>query len=635
MFGILLFVYSLALGWLAARRLFRGQPFLVRIWAGILFGLAGLMWGVIPFAFLFGFSAAAHAGGLFLWTMIVLLILRYVPAGPRVPEPKGLPPILLAGIVFFTSVIFAMMFRHTLFPRADGLYAGPGTYGDLPMHLGIITGIAEQKSFPPDYFFFPGIRLAYPFLVDSLSSTLHLAGLPLRPAVLLPSFFLTLTVAAGFLILAQEILRRAGSSLLAGLLFFFNGGFGFVYFMEGLKKDPQSFTRLFTGGHMTPNSWGKMNLCLWNVIAHILVPQRATLAGWAFLFFGLWLLYLAVNHQDRRLFLISGVVAGLMPMIHTSSFLVMIVFALTWFIVYAFSAPDKKNYGRQWLRFGIPLVCLAVPQLLIWALTLTETKHGLRFHFNWANSSDFWPWFWIKNAGLVFLLAGPAILAGGRERLRFYSGAIVLFLLAEFFVFSPYHTDNNKLFFIWYACTAIIVADYLAVIYQRMKGHKGRGLFVGMIIFFSVLSGLLTVIHDFTCSWKVFSTRDVAAAEFVKKETRPDAIFVSSHFHNNPVHSLAGRTILLGYDGWTFSHGLDYGPRSADVRKMYTAPGEFERLRDHYGVDYLLFGEHERAAFQTGPEYFEKNYPKIFDDKSLAIYAVSEDAVNGFETGLP
>jgi len=628
--SIFLFGYCLYLGWLWAHRLFREYPFTIQAWAAVLFGLTGLMWSVIPFAFLFGFSRLAHFYGVLLLSAITVLILRFVPVRFNIPTSERLPQGILISILGFSLLIFGMIFMHTLLPKDGGLYAGPGSYGDLPLHLGMITGLAEQKTFPPDYYFFPGARLAYPFLVNSLSASLYLFGMPLRSAVMIPSFFLAFAVVTGFLVLARTITCKTAPTILAALLFFSNGGFGFVYYLGGLKKNPEIFTRLFafTGTTPTPNNWATKNLYMWNVISHILVPQRASLAGWAVLFFALWLLYRAVTRKDARFFMLAGIMAGLMPMIHTASFFILVAIALTWFVVYLFSSEDKKHYGLQWLKFWLPLILLALPQLHIWTFTQVTSERYLRFHFNWVNKSDPWLWFWIKNVGPVFLLALPAILASPRERLKFYSGAITVFLIAEFVVFSQYAHDNNKAFFIWLAFTVMLVAEYLVLVYQRMKGLRGRGTFLGIIIFVSVFSGALTVTHDFICSWKVFSDRDVEAAEFVKTATPTDAIFLSSHFHNNPVNALAGRTILCGYDGWTFSFGLDYGPRAADIKKMYSRPEAFDPLREKYGVDYVIFSSRERSNYKTGPEYFENRYPKIFDNGQMAIYAVSERAIS-------
>src|SRR6202142_1196913 len=97
---------------------------------------------------------------------------------------------------------------HILRPGSDGLHVGQSTWGDLSLHLGIITSITVQGGFPPAYSIFPGHALNYPFLVNSLSSSLYLFGTPLRWAVLIPSYVLVITLVSGFFIFAYEIIKH-------------------------------------------------------------------------------------------------------------------------------------------------------------------------------------------------------------------------------------------------------------------------------------------------------------------------------------------------------------------------------------------------------------------------------------------
>jgi len=41
-----------------------------------------------------------------------------------------------------------MLFFQVIYPRSGGLYVGQTTYGDLPVHLGIITNLREEQVFP-------------------------------------------------------------------------------------------------------------------------------------------------------------------------------------------------------------------------------------------------------------------------------------------------------------------------------------------------------------------------------------------------------------------------------------------------------------------------------------------------------
>ena len=141
------------------------------------------------------------------------------------------------------------------------------------MHLSFITSIAGQQTFPPEYNLLPGTPVSYPFLCDSVSSSLYLLGTPLRWAYMIPMFFAFAQVFCGVWFLAREFCRRKYAPVLAFLLFFLNGGLGMVYFLNG----EYSLHDLFTAFYKTPTNLTEKGMRWVNVIADMLLPQRATL----------------------------------------------------------------------------------------------------------------------------------------------------------------------------------------------------------------------------------------------------------------------------------------------------------------------------------------------------------------------
>ena len=221
------------------------------------------------------------------------------------------------------------------------------------MHLGFITSIAKQKTFPPEYSILPCTKLAYPFLSDSISSSVYIWGTSLRTAYLLPMFFALIQVFSGVYLLAKKIMRYFGGSIrgksfLAIALFFFNGGLGFYYFMnKGLFSE--NFTRIFTAFYETPTNYVQANIQWHNIICDMLIPQRATLFGWAMLFPILILLYRAVEEKSTLYFAAAGVLAGGLPLIHTHSFLALGVMCAGFVIL-----TMRKN-AKEAKEFTIPV----------------------------------------------------------------------------------------------------------------------------------------------------------------------------------------------------------------------------------------------------------------------------------------
>ena len=146
--------------------------------------------------------------------------------GDRCFPCSGCCPLFLVGAYLFST--------HILYPGSDGYYVGQTTYGDLAMHLGFITSIAEQGTFPPDYSIFPGHRVNYPFLCEVPSSSLFLFGAKLRWAYLLPALYAYALVLLGVYFAFSAWLKRTDRARFATYLFFIGGGFGFIYFFDRL-----------------------------------------------------------------------------------------------------------------------------------------------------------------------------------------------------------------------------------------------------------------------------------------------------------------------------------------------------------------------------------------------------------------
>lgn len=203
------------------------------------------------------------------------------------------------------------------------------------MHLSFITGLVDSP-FPPEYPFYPGHRLSYPFLADTLSTSFYMLGLPLQAAVTVPGTLMTGLCFWGVMLLAREMTLGKKTVILATLLFFLNGGLGFLYdFDQAAGVDangtPEIFNRLniiLTGYYKTPTNQPDPNNLRWsNVIADLMIPQRTLLGGWAMGLPCFYLLYIVLHPDEKRDgysvqgLALLGIWAGLLPLVHTHTFL--------------------------------------------------------------------------------------------------------------------------------------------------------------------------------------------------------------------------------------------------------------------------------------------------------------------------
>jgi hypothetical protein len=679
MLGVSYFMVFILLGIMISNRIFREQPLYIKGWTGTVIGLLGSMWLVVPFSFILGFNIASHVLALSLMAGAYLFVNHFNKNGNWTESLKdGNEKVLCLTVLPIFLVTSYLFYTHILLPGNNGgLFGGQSTFGDLSLHLGIVTSIAEQGTFPPEYSIFPGKMLSYPFLINSLSSSLYLFGTSLRWAVLVPSFVMSLALITGFFIVANEILKNKYAAAFAVVLFFFNGGFGFIYFMDGIAKKPENFTRMFTAWYNTPTNYNE-HLIRWsNTICDMIIPQRTTMAGWTIVLFAFWLLQKALSEKRRTYFVYSGIVAGLLPMIHTHSFLAFGIISAVWsvtcliqedyknvrasntlkvsslvlfsviiilpkagwmalaavaiimiFLAVNFICQSNKrqisSYISLWISFLIPVIFLALPQLLFWTFPQSSEGSFLKLQWGWAaNGGDLWPWFWIKNVGVVMLLIIPAILAADRKIGDMILGPSVLFAVSNLILFQPNNYDNNKLLYVWYMFAVIIVSGYVFNIYERIREVNGTWCLLIIITILSTLSGLLTIGREINSAGiQNYSSAQVEAADFIKKRTAADALFLTGDQHLNPVSALAGRKIYSGAPLYLYFHGVNYSTRAEQVKRMYQSPEELKELAAQLDICYVLISNYEKSKYSADVEFFKNNFPILFHKEDIYIFDV-------------
>ena len=544
-FGIAYYIYFQIVGLSLIGMVFRKEKTLHKLLLGSVTGSLLLTWLPILFSFFLDFTVAAHMLALVV-TLPVLGLAGYRHVtGQRTASPlfkeHGLFLLLLALFMVFWCYL---LHTHTILPNENGgIYTGQCTYGDMNMHLGFITSLAVQQTFPPDYSIMPGVKLSYPVLSDSISSSLYLLGSSLRVAYILPMIFAMAQIFTTVYLFANTLFASLKKSMLVLVFFFLNGGLGFVYFIDWASEKAYQFSDIFTGYYTTPTNLVDFNIRWANIIADILLPQRASLFGYSVLFPCIWLLYQAVWKNKHRYFVYAGILAASLPMIHTHSFLAIALISAAWLLLYLHQGTRKtKNcrwYGAHCLAAFVILMCivqylgnkglltsphfmaigvsgivccilygiyllyryiklnkykkiistwgvyllitvvLALPQLMFWTFGQVAEGGFLRGHFNWGNKGDFYPWFYIKNMGIPLLLIIGAICTGSTKSRKLILPAAVIWFVAEFILFTPNTYDNNKLLYVAYLLLCVAAADFAGDLFLKIKSRK-KGKFAAL-----------------------------------------------------------------------------------------------------------------------------------------------------------
>lgn len=425
MFSILYLILFLAGGcFLAWMLLPRIKPVL-RLYIGASFGVLLMMWLPVLWAYAVRFSFTAHwlAAG----TLAVLCAAGWLlrDKGERKPfddEQKKLLISLAVMVVPLTILSGYLQYTHSIREMADGSYhVGQSTYGDLSLHLAVCTSIVNA-AFPLENSLMPGATMAYPYLSDSFASTLYMMGMELNTSMAFSGTLMMALVFTGYALLADQLCRKRGAKFLAFFLLFLNGGLGFFHTLSAETGNRtvtlwDNLRTVMTGFYKTPtNQPDPYNLRWVNMICDMFVPQRGILGGWTMLMPCLNLLVPPLvrgEKQQTRELVLLGVFAGGLPLLHTHSYLALVLFSLGACIYTVVTAPkfSRMQAFLPWVLYASVAAALSLPQLICFTFRQAAgSDHFLRFQFNWCNNRggnglvDTYFWFYIKNIGLPYLL---------------------------------------------------------------------------------------------------------------------------------------------------------------------------------------------------------------------------------------
>ena len=334
--------------------------------------------------------------------------------------------------------------------------------------------------------------------------------------------------------------------------------------------------------------------------------------------FALFPLPFALGGAERRM-LGAGVIAGLLPLVHAHSFVVLMLVA-------GCLALLLRGW-RGWLIFFGAAFLIATPQML-WATRETAARPASFFAlvFGWDRGEQNPLWFWFKNTGLFIPLLVAALALRGpdplvpKRLLIFYLPFTLLFVICNVAKISPWVWDNIKVLFYWYVASVPIVALLLARLWRlNWVGRVGSAVLVLVLTFAGALDVWRVVTR--ASEQREFDAGGVAFAELVRRETPPRSLVVHAPTYNHPVY-LTGRQSLMGYTGHLWSQGIDYLPREAEIRRIYAGSLDAPELLAKHNVEYAVVGPLEQRGLQVNESFFTSRFQKVGEAGGYRLYKV-------------
>ncbi|MBV8539348.1 MAG: hypothetical protein JO063_06260 [Pseudonocardiales bacterium] len=463
-----------------------------------------------------------------------------------------------------TALLGTLFWTHSLPADSTGVYTAGATWGDFGLHAAIISHLAVFDRMPMDLPVASGAHLTYPFLVDLLSALYLREGWSLHLSLLLPGVLLALAICQLLLSVSLRLFGHVGAAVSGLVLFLLTGSAaGLPVAYADWRHGGQSLLGFLSHLPRDYTVLSAENGDVTNLVTDALLPQRAILFGFGVALTVLVLLHAARNTGERRYLLLGGVLIGLLPMAHPHTFITCGA------VLVAFTVEAVLRQRRvPWSHLaaaGIALA-LAAPQLA-WQQLANGGGTGGRFRLGWmvGGGESIWA-FWWTNFGLtgILFITLPLLLLrpAWRHYLVWYLPFLGILAVTQVYAFQPFEYDNLKMIYYAYLMAGLF-AGFLAV--QAYRASRWSLVLLLPAALVVAVPGALSLTHEFQMRYQFADTADVALAGWVRANTAPDDVFIGTDRPTEPVATLGGRSIILGYRGWLFNFNLPYAQREAAV----------------------------------------------------------------------
>lgn len=575
--------------------------------------------------------------------------------------------------LFYAAVLIGMwfIFDRAILDKPEGVYTGVlNNYGDLPFHLSVITRFAFGQNFPPEDPTFAGARFTYPFLTDFISAMFVRLGANLRDSMFIENWIVGVALVGVLHRFGLQLLRNRIAAILTPVLVILNGGLGWKMLWDDINQSQGGIFHVLT--HIQHSYTILPNVALgwrWgNAVTSLLVPQRGFLLGIPLVAivmtqwwqaspgvngreqsesgkearakgkgttkkkapadappdsapFALSSLLFALRALPTRRMLAAGFVAGLLPLVHAHSFIVVMGMG-------GLLALINIRQWRGWLAFFLIASIIAGPQLL-WSThgSAVSTRAFIGFEFGWGHGEENFFLYWLKNTGVFIPLLVAALLwktdryLVSRKLLLFYLPFSLCFIVPNLVKFAPWIWDNIKIIFYWWIASAPLVALLLARLWEGTR--LSRIMAVTLLVLLTLAGGLdVFALITRQGEYQEFDRDGVNFAEAIRQKTPPSATVLHAPIHNTPVF-LTGRRSVMGYPGHIWTHGIDSGPREAEIKKIYAGAPDALALLAKYRVDYVVVDPQERSVLAVNDAFFAR-CPEVLTVGEYHLYKVPQ-----------
>ncbi|MGC8651867.1 MAG: hypothetical protein ACP5UH_01280 [Candidatus Micrarchaeia archaeon] len=482
--------------------------------------------------------------------------------------------------IFVLSIIISSIFLFSVSRIGNTIYCIDAGCSDTMYHIGLGNSLI-YSAFPPKYPFTIGTINVYPFMNDMFSMLLNYLGFGLVASIIIPDLLLVFSFVTLSVLFAYRVTKSVGATLASTATFWF-GGAGLmklidVPFAAYLSKFMQPVhlipLELSSMPHATALQFASSLLQMsaipttyWTTIINsMLIAQRDFMLGLPVGIALLYMLYVFVFGKGEgakfgaRELVLTGILAGLLPLVHPSTLLVLCVVGL-FFLLYTIAIKEKRAYAAKWLYIIIPLLILATPELYFMNMQHRSSNWffpnygGFIIHTHQAILTYLYTFvnitlFWVEVASLPLVLGFIALLFVKKDERLLFIPFFVLLAMITLYSPMPNPADSNKIFVYIFLVLSILTGVLVERIYRR-KGALLKAAAI-IIVLLTTFSFAYVYISDITqAPQTLVSGAQMAAANFILYNTPANAIFAENGYNSffNPIASTIGaRVTLISY----------------------------------------------------------------------------------------
>jgi len=555
-------------------------------------------------------------------------------------------------VILFTVLFFDIFSKTAVFQ--DGAYKGAiAGYGDIPFHMTQMSYFIHNKPFGLEEPIYAGTGLAYSFLINLLSASFYVLSGNYIFSFNFPALLLILSAITLTYFLISKLVKSVFAQISAFLIFFLGSGIGYFKILNDgslwAKKNlgevinyilhlPYPISSYYDQIYPSQNN-------IWpDFLTMFLMHQRAFFFGFAAGILNIFLIFLAIRNKNIRIFYLSGILIGLLPLIHTHTFIAILLINigfLTWAVVIKNQFLIRNLFHSTAIGSIIGfcigyffIIRQSISQnLLTFRLGWMTEPGGLgSIQYNPASNihiAEIISFIW-QNFGFIFplIIISSVYLILKKKKEENLEVALILcsaiiLLVVNLIKFQPWDYDNNKIFAYFLLVSSILIGRF----FDRLR-FVGAKLVIILITFLIIFGGLIDVFSRSSLAspplYELFNRQDQIVADWILKNTSSPETILTGSYHLNPVDSLAGKPVLMGYAGWLWTRGIDYTKRENDIKKIFAGDIDAKILIKKYNINYVMIGPKEKSVFYVNADFFAKNYPVVFQLDDTKIYKISD-----------